>query len=97
MSASHLFNKQVAKTSHLQKKKMKTKAETSKMALPIQHRPGYALSSMKCALFVLINYAVSISFRTIKLFEMEHNLFAKKKHVLEDFLWKKSLLTVSGY
>lgn len=94
--ASDLYNKWVAKTNHLQKK-MKTKAETSKMALPIQHGPGYALSSMKCAFFMLINYAVGISFRTIKLFKVEHNLFAKKKHMLEDFLWKKSLLTILGY
>lgn len=67
-------------------KENENKGRNKQDGSPHQRRPGYALSSMKCVFFMLINYAVSISFRTIKLFEIEHNLFAKRKHMLEDFL-----------
>lgn len=70
-------------------KENENKGRNKQDGSPHQHRPGYALSSMKCVFFMLINYAVSISFRTIKFFEIEHNLLCKKETHVRRFSMKE--------
>ena len=94
MSASKLCNKQVAQMSHLWKK-MKTNAETSEMDLPIQQKPGY-LEFCEVHIFVLMDYAVSISFRT-KNCSRQNIISLQNWNMQEDFLWQKFFLTVLGY